>query len=95
MERIPQATQIHEKPESSESVEGSIERANELWAELQKYNETDIVGRAAFQKVEELAHALSMQLKDIPPSVCLREGLPWHPQDSVIAANNEQYAVAS
>lgn len=67
--------------ESPELIE-SIEKARELRAQLEEFNDTDVVGSEDLGRVEEIASTLSRVLRDISAEVCLREGLPYHPMDT-------------
>lgn len=76
MEGAPKQETIKE----TESIE-SVERARELYSQLKGYEDTDIVGRESLEEVEAIASALSAELQNIPPSLCMQEGLPYHPMD--------------
>ena len=82
MEKIPVAknSEVITDFESAELRE-KIERARELRAELEMFNGTDVVGKEELDKVETIAHALSLELQDISAEMCLKEGLPYHPTD--------------
>ncbi|MCB9817871.1 hypothetical protein H6787_00075 [Candidatus Nomurabacteria bacterium] len=82
MEKIPVAknSEVITDIESAELRE-KIERARELRAELEMFNGKDVVGKEELDKVETIAHALSLELQDISAEMCLKEGLPYHPTD--------------
>lgn len=73
-----------ESIDESLSLQESIDRAHELYDELQTFNEAEVVGSEAREKVEGIALQLSSVLKNIPASVRLKERLPYHPHESLL-----------
>lgn len=97
MEGVPQQKQSEVIDAAAESLEyaEAIERATEILNTLKECEGTDIVGSEECRRVEELARELTEILATIPAAIRRENGLPWHPHDEMIAANDEQFAVAA
>jgi hypothetical protein len=70
----------------SESLEmkESVEKAKKLRAQLEEFNNTDVIGADALAEVESIATELSSELENISARICLAEGLPYHPTDKKV-----------
>lgn len=75
--------------------EASIEAAQDLYDQLRVHHDTEVVGKAAGQDVEQIALRLTEILKTIPREKRLEAGLPWHPYDELVAANDDHFAEAA
>lgn len=92
MEGLPKNEQVDVVVES-EQME-SVERAKDLLGRLRVYDGVEVRGPEC-REVENIAEALQVELQNIDPATRLANGLPWHPLDEVVAANDDQYAVAA
>lgn len=66
----------------STKLQESIDRARGLRDQLEVFNGTNVVGTEDLNEVERIANALSVELSTISGSICVAEGLPYHPMDS-------------
>lgn len=77
-------TRQEKQPASAEQLTEAIEVAHELYSELRSFDGLDLKGAHAIATkdyIENLALELKEALKDIPPFVCMMQGLPYHPTD--------------
>ena len=95
MEGLPKQEQANiasERADESIELAESVEKAQELYSKLKKFDNTDVDGSVSFAEVQGLALDLTTVLQTIPVTVRQQEGLPWHPHD---AANDETFAAAA
>lgn len=91
----PEAANQNEAPASPEKHAESIERAKELYTELLKYNDVEILGEGAMEAkryTEELALELTAQLKGLSNLERADNNLPQRsPQEKKLESNVTQF----
>jgi len=80
----PEVAESMTPEQVAEKISESIEKAQEIQAELLPYDRVDMYGQEAADAMNE-TRVLSAQLHEalfyIPAGDCLKNGLPYHPTD--------------
>ena len=86
MEKINTQPNETARESADKLIDAALENAKDLHEQIMGFQDTDIVGQAGVDEVEDLARMLGESLREIPAHIRMAEGLPCHPHEKFAEA---------